>query len=255
MPDTICEPSMLLKQLVRCISQQASSVLLGHPHSNQDQWGVHSPLVTEPRVFGWQVLILTTSWMSRVLQSVSSSTLYAFALLHLQSRWHAWNALQRNTVPLHLAILSLNYLVNVQAHLKIASSSGNTSYWVNKISALLSLEVWIQFLLSSQFASPHHFSSCTDEAHLECENSMNSIRVGHCFMVSLWMSRYHMTQNAYSMSLPPSQYCCSDAHWWDLYILDPTSSQAWNLSDRSTRQRNSWLSLPLRALWHPGAVQ
>jgi len=47
MPATICEPSMLLMHPVMCISLQESSLLLALLHSIRDQWGVHSPLVSE----------------------------------------------------------------------------------------------------------------------------------------------------------------------------------------------------------------
>ena len=76
-------------------------------------------------------------------------------------------------------------------------------------------DVWIQFSHSSQFASPHYFSSCTDKTHPISQNSMNSVRVGHCLMVSFWMLRYHTTQGGYSIGFMARQDWCLDPRGWD----------------------------------------
>jgi len=65
---------------------------------------------------------------------------------------------------------------------------------------------------SSHFTNPHHFLYCIDETHQKSQNSMNSVRVGHCLMVALKMLRYHMKHCGYSISFVAHQYSCSDPH-------------------------------------------
>jgi len=81
MQPTICEPSTLLKFIVRCIFPQVSSVLPGHSQSIWDQECVQSHSISETMVFCRQVSILTTSWVSRAIQSLSTSVLHHFAVL------------------------------------------------------------------------------------------------------------------------------------------------------------------------------
>ena len=84
MPGAIYVRSTHLKHLVKCISQQESSVSLAWPQFIRDHQGVHSPSVSEPVYYHSLVSILTTSWLARALQSVSSGVPHAVEQLHLQ---------------------------------------------------------------------------------------------------------------------------------------------------------------------------
>jgi len=80
---------------------------------------------------------------------------------------------------------------------------------------------------------------------------MNSVRAGHCLMVSLWMLRYHTIQCGYSIRFPACQSWCSDPPGWDLDFWRATSCPVWNRLHVSSRQWLSWRSLPLWAGWPP----
>jgi len=115
----------------------------------------------------WVVLELwlslsTTSSLPNCLQFVSPVVLHPVEHLRLQSRLHASNSSEWKTMPLHCAFPSLYHPLDLQAHLKTTTSSENSSHWENRFLVCLWLEVWIQFSLSSEFASPHCFQSYTD---------------------------------------------------------------------------------------------
>jgi len=79
--DTIYIPSMLLKYPVKCISPQESSAMLARPRSTQNEYGVYCPLLSEQVVFHWLVLIPTTWWSCKGMQSVSSGAPHPVDLL------------------------------------------------------------------------------------------------------------------------------------------------------------------------------
>jgi len=83
------EPSMLLKYPMKCTSSAGSSDILALCQSTQDQWGVHSPLVSGRLVFHWNVLIWTTALSLKALQSVLFSVPCSVELLFHQFAQHA----------------------------------------------------------------------------------------------------------------------------------------------------------------------
>jgi len=251
MPGAIYVPSTLLKHPVKCISPQGSSVQLVLPHSCRDQQGVHSPSVSEQAVSHSRVSILTTSLSFRALQFGSSGVPWPVERPGLQSGSHASNSSQRNTVHRRRAFPSQSHPLNLQAHLKRTTSPDNTSHRVNGIPALQGLEVWIQFSHSSQFASPHYFLSCTNETHQKSQNSKNSVRAGHCLMVSPYMLGCHTTQGGYSIGFRARQCWCSDPRGWDSHFWPATSWPVWNRFNVASRRWQSWRSLQLLVLWLP----
>jgi len=132
----------------------------------------------------------------------------------------------------------------------MATSFDNSSHRVNGIPALQWLEVWIQFLHSSQVASPYCFQSCTNGTHQISQNSMNSMRVGSDLMVSLWILSYCMKQGGYSIGFLARQYWCSDPRRWDSDSLHATSVQVSIAFHMSSRCGQSWTSVPLWACDH-----
>lgn len=57
----MCKPCILLKHTVKLMSPPGYSVWLALSQSTGNQWGGHSPSVSECEVFNWLVSILTTS--------------------------------------------------------------------------------------------------------------------------------------------------------------------------------------------------
>jgi len=211
-PATTYVLSMLLKHPVQYISQQGLLVSLVGLQSIRDQQGVHSPLVAEPGVSHSQRLIVNSSLQYRAFPFGSSGVPYPVECCDLQSGWHVSNSSQMNTVHRGHASPSQYYPLDHQAHMNTARSSDNTSHRVNGIQALQWLPVWIQFSQWSQFASRHYFLSCTDETNQKSQNSRYCVRVGHHFMASLDMLRYHTKREGYFISSLHSQYWCSDPH-------------------------------------------
>jgi len=121
---TVHEHCIYLKHHAKCIFPQGTSTLLAYAWSTWDQPGVHSPMESQPEVSQLPVSILTTSWSVMSLHTVSSGAPH----------------------PLDL-----------QAHLTMAKSSGDTCQRVNAIPVLQWLQPWIQFTHSSQLASTYHF--------------------------------------------------------------------------------------------------
>jgi len=154
---TIYEPCMLRKHCVMWISEPLSFILLHLPQSTRAQSGVYFPSKPGQLVFHWLVSIMTTSLSSKALRCVLCSLPRSVQLHRIQSRFHASNCSQRNSMPLHHASLSKYHPLDLQAHLKAATLSGNTSHGGNGIPLELWLEVSIKFWLSSQYASPHSF--------------------------------------------------------------------------------------------------
>jgi hypothetical protein len=150
-------------------------------------------------VFHWQVSTLTTTWLSRDLQFEPSGVPHSVKCPGLQSRWHTSNASEWDTLPQHCAFRSQSQSLDHLVHLKTATLSETTTHRVNGFPALQWLEVWIQFSLLLQFASPHCFLSCTNGTYQKSPNSMHSVWVGLCLMVSLSMLRYHRIQGGYSI--------------------------------------------------------
>ena len=118
MPAAICGLFMLLKHLVKHIFPQPSSVLHTIPQSTWDQQGVHSALVSKPMVFYWQVLMRTTSWSCRVLESMSFSVQHPLVLLCLQFGQYESNSSQWYTVHLHQVVEIQYNSLDFQTHLK-----------------------------------------------------------------------------------------------------------------------------------------
>jgi len=84
---------------------------------------------------------------------------------------------------------------------------------------------------------------------------MHRRRVGRYVMVSLWMSRYHMTQGGYSIGFLARQYCWSDPCGWDLHFRCAIRWRVWNRFHVSSRRWHFWRSQPLWALLPPEYVQ
>jgi len=136
MPAAIFIPSTLLKHSVKCISPQRSSVQLALLQSTRDQQGVHSPLVSEHEVSLSAGANLTTFLLFRAVHFESSGVPHPVELVYLQSAFHALNTSLQNIVPWRRAFPSHYHPVDLQVHLKTATSSENTSYRVNGILVL-----------------------------------------------------------------------------------------------------------------------
>jgi len=254
MPAAISVPSTLLKHVVKCMFPQGSLVQHALPQCIWDMESVHSSSVSEQVVSNVQVSIPTTFWSSRTLQFGSSALPHPVEHRGLPSRWHVSNSSQRNTVPRRCAFPSQSCPLDHQAQLKTAPGSENTSHRVNGILALQWFEVCIQFSHWLQVTSPHYCLSCSNQTHQKSQNSMSSVRVGRCVMVSLSMLRYHTTEGGYSFGFPPNQYRCSDNHGWDSHFLCATSQCVWTQFHILSHWWHSWMSLQLRALSLPGLV-
>jgi len=255
MAAAIYVPSTLLKHFVKCFSPPGSLVQLALHQFIADQRGVHSPSVSKHVVSHSQVLILNTSWLSRPLQFWSLGVPHPIEHRGHQSWRHASHSSQWNTVAWHSAFPSPSHPLDPQAPLKTATFSENTSHRVNGIPVLQWLEVLIEFSHSSQFASPYSFWSCTNATHWTSQNSVNSMRVGHCLMVSLLMLRYHTTNDRYCIGCLARAYWCTDPCGWDSHYLCVSSQWVWNRYHMSSHRWISWKSLQLQALSSPGLVQ
>jgi len=109
-----CSWNTLWKQII----PQASSVLCNIAPGSWDQQSVYSVLVYKPMVFHWRVLMLTTSWYSRALDSMSFSIQQSLVLLCLQSGQYESNSSQQNEVHLHQAVDTQHHPLDLQAYLK-----------------------------------------------------------------------------------------------------------------------------------------
>jgi len=185
MPATMYVPSTLLTHPVMYISAQGSWVELPHPQSSHDQLGMHFPSISDPGVTHSCDLILTTCLSSRGLLFGSSSMPHPVEHFCYQSGLHGSNCSQRTTVHWHHTFPSMSHPLDLQAHLKRATSYDTTSHRVNGIPGVQLLEVWNQFSHLSQLCSPQYVSSCTVGTDRKSQNSMYSARAGYYLMISL----------------------------------------------------------------------
>jgi len=158
-------------------------------------------------------------------------------------------------MPVNNALPSTYHSQDHQAHGNTASWSGNTSRRVKGRIALLWLEASVKMSHLEQFASPYWLLSCSNGIHQVSQNPGNSVRGGHCLMVSLWMLRYYMKHGGYSTSVLPNQYWYSDPHWWDLHSPHPIGLLVSKLSHMSSHRWHSWMAHPPMAVLPLGLVQ
>jgi len=129
----IDKPSMLPMHQVKCISPPGPACLLACSHFTQNQWGVHSTLVSALVVFR------SVSFDCDHLLIVQGFPIWIIRCA--ACRWAASSSDQiecikyftANAMHLHHAVPSQYHALDCQAHLTTAKMPDNTSHWVNGI--------------------------------------------------------------------------------------------------------------------------
>lgn len=92
-PTAICELTILLRHIMKCIFPQGLSVWPAHCEPTRNQCSVHCSLVTTWVDFHSPVLILTTLWASKSFTIISFGAPQSFQLLCLPCGRRALNSL------------------------------------------------------------------------------------------------------------------------------------------------------------------